>query len=85
MRIYPSAAHLTGDTVSYILNNFPSPQYAFSAQPYPIEIQVYNDLKQVNTEIYTIPGLEISSCNLPVGILTTTSPYIYDTGVTYKF
>ena len=38
VRIYPNDAHDAGETVSYILSDFPSPQYSFPVRPFPIAV-----------------------------------------------
>lgn len=48
-------------------------------------MEAYKDLKQVNTQLFTISGFQISACELAFGLLTSSSPYTFDTGVEYLF
>ena len=61
-RIYPSNNHVAGVARSYVINNFPSPQFSLGAVEYNITVEAFQDLKKVNELIYTIASLEIASC-----------------------
>lgn len=85
IRIYPLVTHINGTTLTYVITGFPTPTYAVSSTTWNITVEAYKDLKQVNTQLYSIPNFEIASCRLNFGIISMTSPYTHDTEVTYIF
>jgi hypothetical protein len=77
VRIYPLTPHLNGTMMSYVITGFPSPKYAMGPIPWNVTVEAYSNLKQVNSQIYTIPNFEMATCRLSFGIISATSPYTH--------
>lgn len=68
-----------------MITGFPSPKFAVGPLAWNVTVEAYKDLKQANTQVFTIQNFEMASCRLNFGFISGTSPYTHDTEVTYIF
>ena len=79
VRIWPSTPHPANTPRTYTITGFPTPQFAVELTQWNITVEAYRNLKQFNTQVYSISGFQVSACLMQFGLLTSTSPYTHDT------
>jgi hypothetical protein len=76
---------LAGVSQTYTISLFPPPTYAIGPVNWNITVEAYSNLKQVNTQVFSISNFQVQTCPFTFMLVSVSSVYTYDTSVTYIF